>query len=129
MLNDKRALIGNILLAILIIIVLIGAVIGITAYQAYSFYKVIQTEGTALNNNIQSLQNNQDCSKIQAIEASAEKIKSEATSACRNPIIKIAVDKMEQIPVKCGDLNSLTAQMQTSLTPIKEYCANQTKSK
>jgi len=122
MLSHKRALIGQILLGVLAVIILLGAILGITAYQAYSFYKVIQQEGTSLNENILSLQEKENCSKIPAIESSSEKLKSEAFSACKNPIIKIIVEKTQQIPIKCGDLNSLSTQLEASLISIKEYC-------
>jgi len=112
------AVIGIIFLILLI-------VAGITAYQAITLVKTVETESSSMQTNMESLMKG-DCSKISPVEASFNKIKSKATSACWNPVIKIAVDKMEQVPIKCKDISTLESQVIQSLSQIKAYCANQT---
>jgi beta-lactamase regulating signal transducer with metallopeptidase domain len=120
---NKRGLIGKILIILGITILILGVVIGITAYQTYDLIKVVNEEKTNLENNIAALQN-EDCTKIAEIELSTEKIKIKATSACKNPIINYAISKIEQIPIKCGDLQDLESQIQENLTQIKNNCTN-----
>ena len=122
---NKKGLIGKIFAVIGIIILIILIIAGITAYQAYDLYKTAMNEKTNVDSSIQQLQKG-DCSKIADIENSAARIKSKANSACWNPIIRIAVAKMEQIPIKCNDLSAMENQMNQGLSQIKTICANET---
>jgi hypothetical protein len=122
---NKRGLIGKIFAVIGIVLFILLIIAGITAYQAYGLIKLTQAEKINLETNIQELQKG-DCSRIPAIETSANKIKAKAESSCKNPIINYAVTKIQQIPVKCADLKSFEEQMQNSLTQIKNACNNNT---
>ena len=122
---DKKGLIGKIFAVIGLIFLIILIIAGITAWQAYSLVMTVQQESASMQVNMESLSKG-DCSKLDAIKLSINKIKSKATSACWNPIIKIAVDKMEQVPVKCKDIPTLENQMSSGLAQIKIACANQT---
>ena len=108
-----------------IIFLVLIVIAGITAYQAITLIKTIETESSSMQTDMESLTKG-DCSKLSSIESSFNRIKSKAESACWNPIIKIAVDKMEQIPMKCKDISSLESQMNSQFAPIKAYCANRT---
>ena len=108
-----------------IIILIILIIAGITAYQATTLINTVQAESSSIQANTEALMKG-DCSKLDSVKSSFNKIKSKATSACKNPIIRIAVDKMDQIPMKCRDIASLEDQMNSQLAPIKTYCANQT---
>jgi len=110
-------------IGIIFLILLIAA--GITAYQAISLVKTIETESSSMQTNIEVLMKG-DCSKLSSIESSFNNIKSKATSACWNPIIKIAVDKMEQVPIKCKDIQTIESQMDSQFGQIRTLCANQT---
>ena len=122
---NKRGLIGKLFIIIIGVILLIGAIIGITVYQAYSLAKLVQQEQINIESSVDSLKKG-DCSKLSELETSINKIKDNSKSACMNPIIKIAVEKMSQIPIKCGNLSSLDQQIETSLAEIKGACANLT---
>ena len=122
---NKRGLVGKILLILGLIILVLGIIIGITAYQAYSLYTVVNEEALKINTSITEFQKG-DCTQIDNILASANRIESKAISTCSNPIIRIAVDKMPQIPIKCTNITSLKSQMETAFAPIKSICANMT---
>jgi hypothetical protein len=122
---EKRALIGKIFLTILIIILIIITIAGITAYQAVSLLKLVQQETPQITSEVQLLASG-DCSKISSIETRIDKIESEVTSACKNPLIKIAVEKMDQIPIKCNNIAQLKVNAQGNLTQVKELCNNKT---
>jgi len=108
-----------------IIFLILIIIIGVTAYQAITLINTVQTESASIQSNTEALAKG-DCSKISSVEASISKIKSKATSACINPIIKIAVDKMDQVPMKCKDVSTLETNLDQGLSQIKAYCANQT---
>jgi len=112
------AVIGIILLILIIMV-------GITAYQAITLVKTVQTESSSIQANGEALAKG-DCSKLNSIEASINNIKSKATSACWNPIIRIAVDKMDQVPIKCKDISALENNISQGISQIKAYCSNQT---
>ena len=67
-----------------------------------------------------------DCAKIESIEARIGQIKNKAETTCLNPLIRIAIDKIERIPIKCGNLNEFEQQVQGELGPLKELCLNST---
>lgn len=141
---NKRGLIGKILLVLGIIILIIGIIIGITVYQGIAVFKVIQTEQKSIELNAQEIAidlqsrkfNSQDCTKIENIENSAEKIKQETLGACKNPIISMVIKKvMENRPIptptgnvtlSCNNLEPIYNQMQSFILPIKSVCNNQT---
>jgi len=112
-----------VVIGLIILVVLIIA--GITAYQVVSLVNTVTTESESMQGDMEGLMKG-DCSKLSPIESSFNKIKSKAKSACFNPIIKIAVDKMDQVPIKCGNITTLENEMDKNLGQIKLYCANQT---
>ena len=122
---NKRGLIGKILFIIFGIILIIGIIIGITAYQAYSLVKTVQQE-TIIWQNMTQITETNDCSKIPELEASILRVKEKTESACKNPIIRIAIDKIPQMEVKCSDVPKLEQQTEEKIKPVKAFCANQT---
>ncbi|MDP1728786.1 MAG: hypothetical protein Q8L27_01115 [archaeon] len=127
---NKRGLIGKIFLIIGVIILLIIALMILTAWQAYSLVQTVMEE--KIESNIQDINakgvmiNKTDCEKIPGIETSAMKIKSQAKTACWNPLFKTAVDKIQQVDIKCSDIPTLEIQLTEGLTLIKTICANET---
>ena len=122
---NKKGLMGKILLIILAIILIIGIVIGITAYQAYSLFKTVQKE-TIIWQDMTQITELKDCSKISELEASVLRVKEKTESACKNPIIRIAIDKIPQMEIKCSDVPKLEQQAEEKINPVKTFCANQT---
>jgi len=123
---NKKGLIGTILLIILGIILIIGIIIGITAFQAYSLVKIVQQETPIIQSSMQQITGNYDCTKIPVAESSINRVMNEAKSACKNPIIEIVVEKINQIPIKCANLTTLESQVSSGLGQMKTYCSNQT---
>lgn len=131
---NKRGLLGKIFLIILIIILIIGAIIGITAYQAYNFYKTAQQEQEGINQDIKALSEQKDCAKVDSIQTRFLNIKSSADSACKNPIIRIGVQKFmadkpvsisgQNISVSCENLNAIYNEMTNQLNSVRESCSN-----
>ena len=127
-------LIGKIFATIGIIILIIILIMGITAWQAYSLVKIATTEGALIGKDLTEIASKgpaltkEDCAKVSEIETSTKKIKSKAQSSCKNPLIKIAIDNMQQVPIKCQDISTLDLQMTQGLAPIKAICANLTAS-
>lgn len=125
-------LLGKIFAVIGIIILIILLIAGITAWQAYSLVKTAMAEGTVISKDVSEISSKgpmltkDDCAKVSEIEASAQKIKAKAESSCKNPIIRIAVDNMQQVAIKCQDIPTLESQMTQGLVPIKAICANLT---
>ncbi len=122
---NKRGLVGKIFAVIGIIFLIILLVIGITIAQVYSLYSTVTEEIPNAETSIKSIQQG-DCSKISNLEASITRVKSKANSACLNPLIKIGVDKMDQIPLKCKDISTFEEQFAPTINKIKETCNNQT---
>lgn len=125
MLKDKRGLIGKIFLVLGIVVLVLGIIIGVTAYQAYDLINTAKEEQTNMKNEIAGLQTG-NCSKITSIETSLNQIVKKAKSACKNPLINYAVNKIKDMPIKCQNVTSLENQMQIGLAPVKAACANQT---
>lgn len=118
---NKRGLIGKIFAIIGIIFLVLILIVGISAYQIYNLVKEVQEKTPTIQENIKSLTNG-DCTKIKPIESDINDIKSKATSACKNPLIKIAVQKLEQVPIKCDQLSEIDKQITNDLEPIKLAC-------
>jgi len=125
---DKKGLLGKIFLLLLIILIIILLVIGISAYQAYNLFKVVKAEGPTISSNINAmlLAGIPDCSKINKTENSINIIYSEAKSTCKNPLIKMLVEKTEKIPIKCSQLSEYKASFEGNLTQVKRVCSNET---
>ncbi len=122
---DKRGLIGKIILIFLIIVILVIAAVGLTILQLYNFYKVYQEEKATLEIRAESISIN-DCPKLESVEASVNRLTKEAESMCKNPLIKISLDKISKIPLKCGDISSLKNERMADLAPLKAACENYT---
>ncbi len=124
---NKKGLIGKI---ILIIILLVIAFIGFTIWQVYTLVKTATTEGLIISTNIGiisakgSMLNKTDCDNLPKIEASIAKLKAKAQSSCMNPLIRMAVDRMQQIAIKCKDISTLDSQATQGLSQIKLLCSN-----
>ena len=131
---NKRGLIGKIFLIIGIIILAIGIIIGITAYQGYRVYQIAQQEQTAIQEDIKILSEQRDCARVDSIQTRFLHIKSEAESACLNPIIKIAAKKIiadkpmsingQNLSISCENLNTIYDEMSKQFGLIKEACNN-----
>ena len=131
---NKKGLIGKIFLIIIIIILLIGAVMGVTAYQAYHLYKTAEQEKIGIEEDIKILSEQKNCTKVDSIQTRFLKIKSEAGSACKNPLIKLGIKKFisnnpiklgeQSISLSCENLNTIYEEMTKQLQPIKEMCNN-----
>ena len=119
---NKRGLWGKILLGILVLVVLILIIIGVSAYQASRVISVLKEEGVKTQTNIRLLAEQKDCSKLDEIEISVDKIEKETTVACKNPIIKISVGSIKDIPIKCETLPELKADVKNVLAKARLYC-------
>ena len=122
---NKRGLIGKIFAVIGILLLIIIIIAGVTAYQVYGVVKEIQEKTPIIQENVQQLTAG-DCTKLPPVESDINEIKTKVTSACKNPIINIAIKKLNQVPIKCDQISSLEEQITTSLKPVKEYCGNKT---
>jgi hypothetical protein len=131
---NKKGLIGKIFLFIGIIILIIIIIAGITAYQAYNLYKVAQKEQTGIEQDIKALSEQKDCTKIESIQTRFLNIKTEAESACKNPVIKIGVKKVladkpmnisgQNTVISCENLNMIYNEMLHQFQQIKDICAS-----
>lgn len=129
---NKRGLIGKIFLIIGMIILIIGIIAGITGYQAYRVYQVSQEEQTAIQEDIKILSEQRDCTKVDSIQTRFLHIKSEAESACINPIIRIVAKKImadkpieingKSIFINCENLNTIYKEMTPQFQTIKDVC-------
>ena len=122
---NKRGLIGKIFAVIGILLIIVIIIAGVTAYQVYGVVKEFQEKTPVIQENVQQLTAG-DCTKLAPVESDISSLKTKITGACKNPIIKIAVQKIDQVPLKCDQISSLEEQITTSLKPIKEYCGNKT---
>jgi septal ring-binding cell division protein DamX len=122
---NKKSFWGKFFAIIGIIILIILIIAGITAYQAYNLVKTAQQETPLIQAEAELLMKG-DCTKIESIEQRIKNIKTEAKNSCKNPIIKIAVEKIEKIPIKCNELDAYEEQFASTIKPIREYCTNKT---
>lgn len=119
---NKKGLIGKILLILLILVIIIVAIVAITVYQAYTIAKTSMSEIASINEAQQNLMANKNCSKIVEIEASRDRLENSAKNACRNPFLKLAIDKIKQLPYKCDNIAEMRASAETQMQLIKIYC-------
>ena len=140
---QKKGLIGKIFLVIGIIILIIIIILGLTALQGYKVYKAIITEQSkitevaySLNKDIESENISGACEKLQIIKESSGKIKLEVNSACKNPIMKLGINKImanQQIPLSsgkitpsCTNIDVIYNEAIKHIKPIEDVCNNQT---
>ena len=109
------AIIGIILLVVLIIV-------GITIYQAVSVVSVVKAESVNIKENSQLLIEQRDCSRLDAIETSLNKIENKFSSACGNPILSFAVKQANQVPIKCDTLPQFKSDFEKQFNVAKTYC-------
>lgn len=119
---NQKGLIGKIFVVIGIIILLILIIGAITAYQVNGLIKTVQAETKSIQSNVNDFQASKNCSRITNIEDSINKIKDKAESTCKNPIIRIAAEKIDKIPYKCDDLPTIGNAAENSLQPFKNFC-------
>ena len=124
---NKNGLIGKILLGILILIILIMVVLGVSAYQASKVITVLKEESTKIEISARLLAEQKNCTQLDEIENSFKKIEKEVTSACKNPLLKITVEKVEAIPVKCETLPELKSDLDKKFNEARIYCENPNK--
>jgi len=127
---NKKGLIGKIFLVIGILILIIGAIAGITAYQLYNLAMLAKEETAKIQEESAEI-NKGDCSKVQSIENRMNNLMNEAGSACKNPVIKYIFAKQtiktENLgTLNCDTLNQLKEQASSSMQEVKTLCANQT---
>ena len=123
---NKKGLIGKIFAIIGILLLIVIILAGITAYQAYNLIKDFKEKTPVIQENIKQLTAG-DCSKLLPIETDITELKTRVASSCKNPIINSAVERLDQIPIKCNQLPNLEQQITNNIKPIKEYCANSSK--
>ena len=124
---NKKGLLIKIFLGIVIALVILGIIIGVTVYQGYRVYKTFMEEKANIDKNVIALDEaakNGDCSKVTNIKASITRIKNEVESACKNPILKMSIDRVKQIPYKCSDIPALESAINSQFAPAEALCAN-----
>jgi len=119
---NKRGFIGYILLAILGILIIIGAIIGITVYQVVSFVGFVQEEVPLLESDIADLTKG-DCSKTSAIELRFNNIKSRSDGVCKNPLIKWGVSKADSLPFNCDNIETIYEGLLEDFDHVEEVCS------
>ena len=119
--KDNRGLIGKIFAIIGILILSLIVIVLFTAYQAYSFFSYVQSEIPLIESDVKSLGSG-NCSKINSIELRVSNIKSKAESRCKNPIIKIALSKIEEIPFNCDNLEEGYEMFLGEFDKFEELC-------
>lgn len=140
---NKKGLIGKIFLVIGIILLIIIIILGITAMRGYKIYKAIMAEQSkitttiySLNKDIESENISGACEKLLIIKESSGKIKLEVNSACKNPIMKLGINKImanQQIPLSSGKITPSCANIDLiyneaikGIKPVEDVCNNQT---
>ena len=119
----KISLVGKIFMLIGIIILILIIILGLTAYQAYNLVKDVQEKIPAIQENVQGLMAG-DCIKLPLVESDINEIKIKVTNACKNPIISLTIQKLEQVPIKCNQLSSLEDEVNANLEQVRNYCNN-----
>ena len=119
--KDKRGLIGKIFLIIGVILLILIGVIAFTVYQAYSFFSFVQSQIPLIEADARAIGTG-DCSKIDSIELRILNINSEAESRCKNPLIKITLEKIEEIPFNCDNLEEGHSLFLGEFDKVREVC-------
>ncbi|MBM3247366.1 hypothetical protein FJZ17_02395 [Candidatus Pacearchaeota archaeon] len=123
---NKKGFWGKFFMFLAIIILVVLIIVGITAYQEYSLVKAIEQESPLIEQELKAAMQG-DCTKLESAGSRIANIYNKAQGACKNPLIKIFVEKMEQIPIKCNQLDSLKQQFESSVEPAATFCKNQNK--
>ena len=76
-----------------------------------------------LQNDIESLRNG-DCSKLPSVQEKMNDAKSKIISGCKNPIIKIIIEKKAPIEAKniCNELSDIDSIINKNLAEINQFC-------
>lgn len=119
---NKKGLIGKILLGVLIIVIIVFIIIGVTVYQATKVVQVVREETVNIQKNSELLAEEKDCTHIEYINTSIERIETSVSGACRNLILKFAISKAESVPVKCETLPALKKDFENRFSEAKLYC-------
>ena len=123
---NKKGLMGKILILLAIILIGFGIFLGITVVQIYNLVKTIQTETANIQSNSDAIDKG-NCSQLYEMESSIYKIIASTESSCKNPLIKITIDKIQQIPLKCGNLKEfIQTNYFEKLKTQATICANKT---
>jgi hypothetical protein len=121
---NKRGFIGWIIIGIFVLILVVIGFIGITVYQVYSFGQTILKERVGLEAEVEELARG-NCSKVVDIELRIDRIKTNAESTCKNPLIRYFVNRTESIPVKCDQIEKLYESTSEDFNLIKKACTNE----
>jgi hypothetical protein len=103
---------------VLLIIIICGTIVGVTAYQGYQLYKSFK------ESNIQSDLGDiakGDCSKEPLVEAKYADLKQKSQSSCRNKIIRFAIKKAGLD--LCYLIVDNSSELDNDLQTIKSYCS------
>ncbi|MEI7718370.1 MAG: hypothetical protein WCI72_00765 [archaeon] len=125
--KNKKGLIGKILLGVLALIIIIFVILGVSAYQASKVVTVVTEESAKIETSSRLLAEQRDCTQLNEIENSFKKIEKEVASACKNPVIKIAIGKIKEVPVKCETLPALKSDFDKKFSEARIYCENPNK--
>jgi len=123
---NKKGFWGKFFMFLVIIILIVLIIVGITAYQGYSLVKTIEQESPLIEQELQAAMQG-DCTKLESVESRIANIYNKAKSTCKNPLIKISIERIEQIPIKCNQLDSLKQQFESTIGPLEDFCKNQNK--
>jgi len=109
---------------LLILVLSVVAIISITVYQVSALTETMETETTLMQEDMNALIAEKNCSKIQDIENRAKTIKQEVGSVCKNPVIKIGLEKQNMVEFNCSTAKDIDIMFTQALEPIKEICNN-----
>lgn len=116
----------------IIFLVLIAALLAV-AYYTYKQVKevIVIIQDPSLREDMVSLMENRDCSKLSSVELKLNEIELKVTSACSNPIIKF-ISSSEQAKQQtqgvdlCLATQDLKNQTKQLIDTSKNYCNNLT---
>ncbi|MCX8158768.1 MAG: hypothetical protein N3D20_00510 [Candidatus Pacearchaeota archaeon] len=112
----------KILLVILFILAILCSIVFITIYQAIQIISIANDK--TIQEDISALMQG-DCSKLAVVETKWEKIQNEFASGCKNPIIKILIEKKAPGEFKgiCTEINNPNNKINKNLAEIRQNCS------
>lgn len=120
--NKSGSVFLKILIVVGIIVLVLVAIVGVSAYQASRVVRVMTEEGAKIEISSRLMIEQKDCTRIAEIEESMQKIEKEAISACKNPVLNLVIEKVETIPIKCETLPEFKEDFQRVFATVKLYC-------
>lgn len=119
---NKAGLFGKLILGIIVAIILILAFIGFSIYQAYSSVNIIKDEIVVLKNDIGEILDSKNCSKMDSVYGSQEKIFFEINYVCKNPLLKWTIKKIKIVPFKCEDEEKIKESFNSEMEKFENMC-------